>query len=218
MDVGPESVPVQSQRVEQFMALYSSHQRRLYLYAITLLPDSVDAEDVLQEANLVLWRKFDQYQLGTNFFAWACRIIRYEVLKYRAKRSRAAVLFDPDVLDRLADVAVAEIEHLDEFHRRTLLDCMAELSPADRELMRQRYAEAMAVQAMAAAMSRSPNAVSKSLGRIRRLLLDCINRAADKRDRQGGEKGTGPICRNGPKGASHKLDLSPFLPGEGGQP
>jgi len=26
------------------------------------------------------------------------------------------------------------------------------------------------------------------------------------------EKGTGPICRNGPEGASHKLDLSPFLP------
>ena len=24
------------------------------------------------------------------------------------------------------------------------------------------------------------------------------------------KKGTGPICRNGPKGASHKLDLSPF--------
>jgi len=25
-----------------------------------------------------------------------------------------------------------------------------------------------------------------------------------------GEKGTGPICRHGPQGASHKLDLSPF--------
>ena len=25
-----------------------------------------------------------------------------------------------------------------------------------------------------------------------------------------GKKGTGPICRNGPEGASHKLDLSPF--------
>jgi hypothetical protein len=24
------------------------------------------------------------------------------------------------------------------------------------------------------------------------------------------EKGTGPICRNGPEGAPHKLDLSPF--------
>jgi biotin synthase len=26
------------------------------------------------------------------------------------------------------------------------------------------------------------------------------------------KKGTGPICRNGPEGASHKLDLSPFSP------
>jgi len=29
----------------------------------------------------------------------------------------------------------------------------------------------------------------------------------------GAEKGTGPICRNGLEGASHKLDLSPFPPG-----
>jgi hypothetical protein len=28
------------------------------------------------------------------------------------------------------------------------------------------------------------------------------------------EKGTGPICRNGPKGAAHKLDLSPFPPAD----
>jgi hypothetical protein len=28
------------------------------------------------------------------------------------------------------------------------------------------------------------------------------------------KKGTGPICRNGPKGALHKLDLSPFSVGQ----
>jgi modified peptide precursor CbpA len=27
-----------------------------------------------------------------------------------------------------------------------------------------------------------------------------------------GKRGTGPICRNGPEGALHKLDLSPFFP------
>ena len=185
MDTRRQPDSVETQRVEQFMALYSSHQRRLYLYAITLLPDSVDAEDVLQEANLVLWRKFDQYRQGTNFFAWACQIIRYEVLKYREKHTRSASLLDPDVLDRLAEVAVAEVEHLDEFHRRALIDCMARLSPGDRELMRQRYAEAMAVWAMAAAMNRSPNAVSQALGRVRRLLVDCINSSVQDQDRQG---------------------------------
>ena len=174
-------------RGEQFLALYSSHQRRLYLYAVTLLPVSVNAEDVLQEANLVLWRKFDQYQPGTNFFAWACRIVRLEVLKYREKHARAAKLFDPDVLDQLASVAVERIGQYDEFHRRALLDCMQRLSPADRELMRQRYADAIPVQAMAAAMNRSPNAVSQSLGRIRRSLFDCINRAVDS-DEEGGDR------------------------------
>jgi RNA polymerase sigma-70 factor, ECF subfamily len=186
MDAERPSEPVEASRVEQFMALYSSHQRRLYLYTLTLLPAAVDAEDVFQEANLVLWRKFDQYQAGTNFFAWACKIIRYMVLKHREKLPRAVTLLDPDVLDRLAEVAVAQVEHLDEFHRQALVDCMARLSDGDRELMQHRYVAAMTVQAIAAAMHRSPNAVSQSMGRIRRLLLDCINKAVNDRNRPGG--------------------------------
>ena len=62
---------------------------------------------------------------------------------------------------------------------------MDRLSAGDRDLMRRRYAEAMEVQAIAAAMNRSPNAVSKSLGRIRRLLLDCINSDSNIREQQG---------------------------------
>ncbi len=185
MDDGGRSDASEVRRGEQFMALYSGHQRRLYLYTMTLLPASVDAEDVLQQTNLVLWRKFDEYRPGTNFFAWACQITRYEVLKYRERRARAAKLLDPNVFDQLAEVAVSQVEHLDEFHRRALIDCMERLSLADRDLMRRRYAEAMEVRAIAAAMNRSPNAVSKSLGRIRRLLLDCIN--SDARIRQQGD-------------------------------
>lgn len=186
MSVSDESKSAESRRGEQFMSLYSAHQRRLYVYTLTLLPTSVDAEDVLQEANVVLWRKFEQYRPGTNFFAWACSIVRYEVLKYREKHARAAAVLDPDVLDQLAALAGEQVEHLDEFHRHALIDCMSRLSPGDRQLIRQRYAEAMAVQKMAAAMNRSPNAVSKSLGRIRRLLLDCINDDLDGHGSPGG--------------------------------
>jgi RNA polymerase sigma-70 factor, ECF subfamily len=186
MDDGRRSDSAEVQRGEQFMALYSGHQRRLYLYTMTLLPASVDAEDVLQEANLVLWRKFDQYQPQTNFFAWACQIIRYEVLKYREKRARAAQLLDPDVFERLAEVAISQVEHVDESHRRALVDCMEQLSDGDRDLMHRRYREAMEVRMIAAAMNRSANAVSKSLGRIRRLLLECINNDSALRERQGG--------------------------------
>jgi RNA polymerase sigma-70 factor, ECF subfamily len=158
-----------------FMALYSAHQRRLFHYVAGLLPNAADADEVFQEVNLVLWENFSQYREGTNFFAWACTIARHRVLQHREKHARAAKLLDPEVLDQLADLAPEAIQRFDRLQRQSMLDCIAELSPGDQELLQQRYAEAVAVQAIAAALNRSANAVSKSLGRIRRLLLACIN-------------------------------------------
>jgi RNA polymerase sigma factor (sigma-70 family) len=46
--------------------------------------------------------------------------------------------------------------------------------------------------------------------------LDCYQdvfcEVLERHSRAEAEKGTGPICRNGPPGASHKLDPSPFPP------
>ena len=67
------------------------------LFTTTLLPVAADAEDVLQEANMVLWEKFDQYVPGTSFFAWACRVIRFQVLKYREKQARGPTAQSPSV-------------------------------------------------------------------------------------------------------------------------
>ena len=99
---------------------------------------------------------------------------------------RAAKLLDPDVFDQLAEVAVSQVEHLDEFHRRALVDCMDRLSAADWESHGATICRGDGGPAIAAAMNRSPNAVSKSLGRIRRLLLDCINSDANIQKQQGG--------------------------------
>ena len=176
---------VRAARVEQFMTLYSSHQKRLYLYALTLLPTSSEADDVIQDANLVLWQKFDEFEANTNFFAWACKIIRLKVLQYREKTRRHVAVLDPDILDGVANAAVEQVEHDEERYGQALHDCMARLSANDQELMRCRYTIGMAVQAIAAAVHRSPNAVSQSMGRIRRILLDCISSAIDDPRRSG---------------------------------
>jgi dihydrofolate synthase / folylpolyglutamate synthase len=42
-------------------------------------------------------------------------------------------------------------------------------------------------------------------------LIELVRPIVEAMDREG-EKGTGTICRNGPQGAVHKLDLSPFPP------
>lgn len=173
----PQLTHVDAARVEQFMSLYAAHQRRLYSYVTMLVPLSTDADDIFQEANVVLWRKFGEFHQEMSFFAWACGIVRYEVLKFREKHTRAAKLLDPAVLDHISDIAVDHIERLDDVHRQALSDCLERLSASDLQLMRRRYDDRTPVQAIALHMNRSPNAISKSLGRIRRLLFNCISSA-----------------------------------------
>ena len=56
--------------VEEFMTLLTANHRRIFQHILAMCPSLQDAEDVLQETNLVLWRKFSQYQRGTSFLAW----------------------------------------------------------------------------------------------------------------------------------------------------
>ena len=63
-------------------ALVDNH-RRFLRFVASRVSDPADAEEILQQTNLVLWRKFGRFEQGTDFDRWACRIAYYEVLKAR---------------------------------------------------------------------------------------------------------------------------------------
>jgi RNA polymerase sigma-70 factor, ECF subfamily len=162
-------------RVAEFLELYSMHYPRLQFYVTALLPTANDAADVLQEVSMVLWRRFETFELGTNFFAWACKIARFQVMKYRERQGRSTRLFDNSLLEKLAADAADE-NVVSQVPLRALENCLGKLSEVDRSLIRRRYQPGMTVQQIAADHGRSANALSKSLGRIRRALLECIDR------------------------------------------
>src|SRR4051794_36154757 len=76
------------ERVTEFVRLFTTYEVRLRAFAMTLLANHADVEDVLQQANLTLWGKFDEFQLGTNFMAWAGRVLYLKVQQHRRKQSR----------------------------------------------------------------------------------------------------------------------------------
>lgn len=162
-------------KVEQFMVLFTAHQRRLYHYILALLPNPGDAEDVLQETNLVLWRKFDQYETGTNFLAWAMRVAYLQVLKTRESKGRQALLLDSDVLEQLALDAEKQAPRLEE-QNAALRHCLKKLRPVDHRLITLRYQPGSSGKTLAQTLNRPVNSVYKSLGRIRRALMECIRR------------------------------------------
>jgi RNA polymerase sigma-70 factor (ECF subfamily) len=163
------------ERMKQFVELYSQHYPRLQYYLMALLPISNDAADVMQETSLVLWKKFDSFEIGTNFLAWACKIARLEVLKHYERGGRSTKLFDTRVLEQLA-VQVNDSTARPAPPLEILESCLAVLSETDRKLIRRRYEPDTTVNQIAEEIDVTANSLSKMLGRIRRALLTCMER------------------------------------------
>ena len=160
---------------EEFVELFSRHQRRVYLYILAQIPNVVDAEEILQETNIVTWRKFGQFQPGSNFFAWACQIATYEVLRYRQRKRRDKLQFSDEFVQRIAADSLTRGDDL-ELRREAMVFCLGRLRAKDRELIQRRYAPGENGKTTAAHLGRPVNAVYQSLGRIRRALQECVTR------------------------------------------
>lgn len=77
-----------------FNQLVLAYQKLVYHQALTLLRDTMLAEDVTQEAFIQAYRKIDQYH-GGSFRAWLLRIVTngsYDEIR-RRKRQPAQLLF-----------------------------------------------------------------------------------------------------------------------------
>lgn len=146
-------------------------QRRLFAFIYSLVLRAQDAEDVLQETNVVLWQKAAEFQPGTDFHAWAFRIAQFQVLAFRKRRRRHPEGFDDALLESLAEEARART---DDRRHEALRGCLSGLSSDQRLLLALRYEPGGSVNDMARRSKRSPKAMSEALRRIRQALLDCI--------------------------------------------
>lgn len=161
--------------VEEFVRLLMANERRIFAYILTLLPNIADAEDVLQETSIVLWRKFSEYQPGTDFISWAFRVAHNMVRNRRAKHQRCRVKFDEELMASVANDAEQMREELDH-GRSVLMECVNKLPPGDRELLSRRYEAGATIKSVAEAVGRSVEGMYKAMRRIHDVLHDCMFR------------------------------------------
>ena len=158
----------------EFLSQVTRAQRALYGFITTLIWRPADVEDVLQETNLVLWRKAAEFDLSRDFMPWALRIAQLQAMAH-LKKQRRRPLYDTELMDRIADEAVTEAAE-SVTRRQALAHCLQKLPDKHRHLVATRYEPGASVNAMATATGKQPKAVSETLRRIRRTLLDCIER------------------------------------------
>lgn len=162
-------------RTDEFVQLLTRHQGRIRAYVLTLLPDRAEAEDVLQEANLVLWRKREEWDGENEFAAWACKVAYYEVLGFLRDKARDRHRFDDELVATIDEAAQQHVQSIDD-RREALQSCLKKLSPAHRNLLEDRYAAGHSVKSIASHLGKTVNAVSRALYSLRKALMTCIQK------------------------------------------
>ena len=124
---------------------------------------------------MVMLSKWTQFEPGTNFLAWCRAVARLEVFRFRRSRHHRVLLLGDDVVGLLADQLEQQPDDL-ERRREALTECLSKLRIQDQEIVRRRYALGSTGDDVAQQLGRPANSVYQSLGRIRRVLLECIRR------------------------------------------
>lgn len=174
--------PDDPERTEAFLRLLSEHEKKLGIYVTGLVACPQDAQDILQEGKIVMWRQFHQFELGTNFAAWARKILFYQILAHRRKSKRdKAELLSEKMLESLSEEAESAIREQRWQKREAVLkQCVTKLSEEHREILLMRYRDEASIERISHRTERTEGAVYRLLSRLRKNLYQCVEKELER--------------------------------------
>ena len=169
-----EKTTIQEQ-MDLFVKLLSSNQKWIYAYILSMVPNYNDADDLMQETSSIMWKKFDDFQQGTDFVKWGIKIAHYQILNFCRKKSRSPLHFNSETIEILQDNCETAVK---EFNTRqdALRNCFKKLTENDRDLLRVHYYQSTPVKEIARQFGQTVQNIYQKLTRIEYALLNCIQK------------------------------------------
>lgn len=169
-------------KLEEFVDHIDAIQGDLLGFILSLTGNYDQARDVLQETNLVIFKKLKSFELGTSFRAWAFTIARFQVMAFRKKSSREKLVFSDktfnDISSDYEDFHKKEIEE-----KYAILDkCIEKLPEKQQGAIKSKYIQGKSLKAISEAIDSNENSVSQILFRARKNLIDCVDNTVRKND------------------------------------
>lgn len=133
--------PQEELKHRRFVSLFTAHQSAIHAYVRRLTPRRVDACDVMQEVALVLWKKFDQFDVDGDFRGWAFGVARFQALAWRrdVARERKRLVLSPDTLELMSEETAAHADQLDLERQAIFQHCLGKLKPDQRSAVEAMY-------------------------------------------------------------------------------
>jgi RNA polymerase sigma-70 factor (ECF subfamily) len=156
--------------------LFLRHHARVLRYATRIVRDHAQAEDVLSEVFLDVWRRADRFEGRSSVATWICGIARHKALT--ALEAKPPTCNDDDHLLALADPAPGPDGGLDARDRvATLHRCIGALSREHREVIDLAYFREKSIHEIAGMLGIGLNTVKSRMFYARKRLAALLTAA-----------------------------------------
>lgn len=173
MEIPPDS---SAKQTEDYLRLLTQHDRWLATYVYSLVNDRADADEILQDCKVAMWKQFSKFEVGTNFRGWARKFATHHILNYRrSEKRRPETVIDDEFIAAVASEIDRRAGTLDN-RTEALQACLRKLPEAHRKIIVWRYYEDCGVEEIAVKSERTVEAVYRLLSRIRTVLNECVSR------------------------------------------
>jgi RNA polymerase sigma-70 factor (ECF subfamily) len=180
-----------------FQELLERHQGRVYHHALRLMGNSQDAEEVLQDTFLQVYRNLERFEERSRFSTWVYRIATNEALMRLRRARRTREVFLEDALGRDGEVPAESLRDftrgaLEETEGREMLGILqrllAEMPEDYRAVFALRDIDGLTNAEVAEVLEISVSAVKSRLHRARLYLRDRLTALSGERGRRDGAK------------------------------
>ena len=150
------------------------HRVELLAYARSLLGNYAEADDAVQEAMLVVVRKFDQFRDGTSMLSWCRAIVRLEVLRIKQERSLAERLLDDAIDAAFEEFQTAQRRDNAQLWHEALERCLGRVPKRGRRVLQARFVDELSYQQIGQRVGMTLEAVRKALFRLKKQVRSCV--------------------------------------------
>lgn len=158
-----------------FLVAYDKYSKDIYRYVYYRVSSKEITEDIVSQVFFNSWKYLAEGGKIDNVRAFFYRTAHNLLVNHYKGKERAPVAIDEEIERTLGKNSQIEIELDDQFNVELVKNCLEDLKPEYRELVRWRFVDDLSIEEIAKLSGKSKNTVYVGIHRAIRHLQQVVN-------------------------------------------
>jgi RNA polymerase sigma-70 factor (ECF subfamily) len=145
-----------------FHILVKTYQERLYWHIRRIVINHDDADDILQNVYIKVWKNVEGFREDSSLFTWLFRIATNESLSFLQKNRRQSVFSSNEITEHMSEVLEADKYFDGNDLQKKLQAAVLQLPDKQRVVFNMKYFEEMKYEEMSEILQTSVGALKAS--------------------------------------------------------